>query len=131
MKTENLRINELSSDAFAWYCSYLTALDAKDVKSYAKFLSDDVELVMNNADPVHGRDAVCAGLAAYWQSFETLEHDLTNIYGSDEHFVLEALNLYTTADGRDVTLRAVAFTDRNHDGLATSVRLYTDTAPLY
>lgn len=38
---------------------------------------------------------------------------------------------YTTLDGRQVTLRAVAFTDRDEQGLVTSVRLYTDTAPLF
>ncbi len=72
-----------------------------------------------------------AGLASYWESFGALEHELLNIYGSDDHFVLEALNRYSTLDDRDVTLRAVAFTDRNDQGLATSVRLFTDTAPLF
>ncbi len=131
VKTNNLRINELSDDGYRWYLDYLTALDGKDVTAYARFLSDDVELVMNNADPVAGREAVSAGLADYWQSFGSIEHDLLNIYGTDQHFVLEALNHYVTADGRAVTLRAVAFTDRNGDGLATSVRLYTDTGPLF
>lgn len=131
MKTENLRLNQLSDKGFDWYLKYLTALDAKDIEAYASFLSDDVELVMNNSDPVVGRDAVTAGLAGYWQSFGTIEHDLTNIYGSDDHFVLEALNHYVAADGRRVTLRAVAFTDRDDRGLARSVRLYTDTSALF
>lgn len=86
---------------------------------------------MNNAEPVAGREAVRAGLASYWQSFGGLEQDLLNIYGSDEHFVLEALNHYSTLDGRQVTLRAVAFTDRDGEGLATSVRLFTGTGPLF
>ena len=120
MRTENLRINELSDDAYSWYIEYLTALDAKDV-----------ELVQNNMDPVAGRDAVHAGLSEYRQSFGELEHDLLNIYGSDRNFVLEALNHYSKLDGEPVTLRAVAFTDRNDQGLASSVRFFTDTAPLF
>ena len=86
---------------------------------------------MNNEEPVAGKEAVTAGLAAYWQSFGSLEHEPLNIYGSDDSFVLEALNHYTTADGREVTLRAVAFTDRDEDGLVRSVRLYSDTSPLF
>ena len=131
MRTENLRINELSDDAYSWYVEYLTALDAKDIDAYAAFLAEDVELVQNNMDPVKGRDAVHAGLSEYWQSFGELEHDLLNIYGSDRNFVLEALNHYSKLDGEPVTLRAVAFTDRNDQGLASSVRLFADASPLF
>ncbi len=86
---------------------------------------------MNNADPVKGRDAILAGLSEYWKSFASVEHDLRNLYGTDQSFVLEALNHDQRHDGKQVTLRAVAFTDRDEDGLVTSVRLDTDTAPLF
>ena len=117
--------------AYDWYLDYLDALDAKDVDRYGGFLADTVVLQQNNQDPVSGKDTVLEGLAAYWQSFGALEHDLLNIYGSDDAFVLEALNHYTRADGAPVTLRAVAFTDRDDDGKVTSVRFYTDTGPLF
>lgn len=71
------------------------------------------------------------GLGAYWQSFGTVEHDLDNIYGDDRRFALEALNHYRRLDGGAVTLRAVALTDCDGAGLATSVRLHTDTGPLF
>lgn len=106
-------------------------MDAKDLEAYGEFLSDDVVLQMNNADPMEGKEAVLAGLGQYWPSFGTMEHDLLNIYGDDDQYVLEALNHYTTLDDRSVTLRAVAFTDRDADGLVESVRLYTDTTPLF
>lgn len=131
VKTDNLRINQLSDDAYRWYQHYLAALDAKDVDAYGQFLADDVTLQMNNDEPVRGQRDVLQGLAAYWQTFGALEHDLLNIYGTDDAFVLEALNHYRTSDGRPVTLRAVAFTDRNPAGKATSVRLYTDTSALF
>lgn len=131
MKTDTVRINELSPEAFEWYLGYLEALDAKDIDAYGRFLAPDVVMIMNNADPVAGRDAVTGGLGAYWQSFGTLEHELLVILGTERAFVLEALNHYTTLDGRRITLRAVAFTDRGDDGLVTSVRLYSDTSPLF
>lgn len=128
MKTQNLRVNQLSPSAYAWYRDYL---DAKDVERYGAFLADDCTLVMNNAEPVHGKAAVLAGLAQYWGSFGGLEHDLLNIYGTDRAFMFEALNHYTRLDGQAVTVRAVALTDRDDSGKATSVRLYSDTAPLF
>ncbi len=131
MKTDSLRLNSLSQDAYAWYLSYLTALDAKDVAGYGAFLAENCVMRFNNASAVEGKAAVLDGLGQYWQTFGTLEHDLLNIYGTDAAFALEALNHYTRLDGGPVTLRAVAFTDRDAQGLVTSFRLYTDTAPLF
>ncbi|MDX1934612.1 MAG: nuclear transport factor 2 family protein [Capsulimonadales bacterium] len=131
MKTENLRINQLSPDGYAWYISYLTALDAKDITAYGAFLADDCVMWQNNQPPVQGKTAILEGLAGYWATFGTLEHDLTNLYGTDDHFVLEALNHYSRSDGQPVTLRAVAFTDRNEQGLVSSFRFYTDVTPLF
>jgi ketosteroid isomerase-like protein len=131
MKTHQLRVNQLSAGAYDWYQHYLHVLDAKDIDKYAEFLADECVLQMNNADPMRGKEAIVQGLAAYWQSFGSLEHHLLNIYGSDSNFVLEALNHYERLDGRQVTLRAVAFTDRNEQGLVVSVRIYSDVSPLF
>ena len=92
MKTDSLRVNALSSDAYQWYLEYLDALDNQDIDRYGEFLADSVVLQQNDDDPVSGKETVLAGLGAYWQSFGALEHDLLNIYGSDDAFVLEALN---------------------------------------
>jgi hypothetical protein len=45
--------------------------------------------------------------------------------------VLEALNHYVRNDGKRVTIRAVAITDRNKQGLVISFRFYTDTTPIF
>ncbi len=131
MNIESLTKNQLSDSAWAWYQEYLSVLDSKDLEAYGKFLDESVELTMNNQPTVIGKHAVLAGLGAYWTSFGALVHEPQRIYGSDRAFVLEALNHYVRLDGTKVTLRAVAFTDRNAEGFVTSVRLYTDTLPLF
>lgn len=131
MRTEGLCVNELSEAGFDWYRSYLEAMDGLDIDRYAAFLAEDCVMQMNNEPPVTGKAAIVAGLTGYWQSFASIEHDLLNIYGDDGRFALEALNHYRRHDGKLVTLRAVAFTDRDRDGLAISIRLYTDTKPLF
>jgi ketosteroid isomerase-like protein len=131
MRTEHLTNNPLSKQAFDWYLAYLSALDKKDLEAYGTFLAEDVTMQMNNAAPMKGKKQVLAGLAQYWPSFGSLEHDLLTIHGSDHAFVLEALNHYHRLDGSPVMLRAVAFTDRNEAGLVTSARIYTDVAPLF
>ncbi|MEO1686062.1 MAG: nuclear transport factor 2 family protein [Cyanobacteria bacterium J06631_12] len=119
MKTDNLRINQLSPEGYEWYMNYLNALDAKDIERYGAFLAQDCTLFMNNAEPAAGKEAVLSGLSQYWQSFGDLEHDLLNIYGTDRSFMLEALNHYQRLDGKPVTLRAFALTDRNEKGTVT------------
>ncbi len=131
MKTENLKTNQLSPEGYEWYLTYLEALDAKDPERYGSFLAGDCVLQTNNGDPVEGKAAVVAGLSQYWATFGSLEHDLLSIYRTDSTFMLEALNYYTRLDGEPVKLRAVALTDRDRTGQVNSVRLYTDTAPLF
>ena len=131
MIVTNLRHNSLSADATGWYLEYLTVMDERDMVIFAGFLDDDVSIQFNNEPPVSGKPAVVAMLGAYWKTFADIEHDLINIYGTDEHFALEALDHYVRCDQGKVTTRAVAFTDRYADGKVGSIRLYADTAPVF
>jgi hypothetical protein len=85
----------------------------------------------NNVEMAPDKEAMVTALGEYWKSYAGLQHELLNIYGTGSAFMLEALNHYTRHDGKAVNLRAVALTDRNSDGLVTSVRVYSDTAPLF
>ena len=129
---DGVRINQLSDEATSWLAGMLRALDAKDVDAYTGYMADDVEVVFNNGDvTMRGRAQVRDGLARFWQSFGSLRHEELNIYGTDRHLVHEALNHYTTLDGRKVTIRAVAWIDRDADGQVTSLRVYNDQSPLW
>ncbi len=131
MKTKNLRANQLSASSYEKYMDYLEAMDKKDVDTYGAFLADDVEIWFNNDLFGKGKETILKGFGEYWQSFASIEHDLTNIYGTDKSYVLEALNHYKRHDGKDATVKAVAFTDLNDVGKVQSVRLYMDMAPVF
>ncbi len=131
MKTQNLKVNQLSANSYRNYLSYLEAMDNKNMVAYGKFLADDVEMWFNNEQFGSGKETILKALSEYWKSFASIEHDLTHIYGTDKNYVLEALNHYKRHDGKDVTVRAVAFTDLNDNGKVKSVRLYMDMAPVF
>ena len=131
MRTQQLRRNDLTPAAYAWYLDYLTAMDGKDIDRYGSYLADDCVLFMNNDGPITGKAAILGMLGPYWQSFGSIEHDLLTILGDEREFMLEALNHYHRLDGSAVTLRAVAITARRDDGQVTAVRIYTDTGPLF
>ena len=129
---DSVRINQLDAATTDWLADLVRILDAKDVDAYVARMADDVEVVFNNGDvSMRGREDVRAGLREFWRSFGTLEHEELNLYGGARHLVHEALNHYTTLDGRAVTLRAVAWIDRDDDGLVTSLRVYSDQSPLW
>ncbi len=130
MRTGNLRINQLSDVGYKWYLDYLAAMDAKDVERYATYLSPSCSLTINNDKPVEGKGQICSKLSKFWKQLPDIEHDLLNIYGSDNAFMLEANNTYKMPNG-NVSVRAVALTDRDEKGLVTSVRLSMDMSPVF
>ena len=131
MILENLRTNQLTAAGWSWYRRYLAAIDESDLDTYLANLADDATLQFNNDAPIAGKAAIKAMLAGYWKSFRAVEHEPLNICGDDHRFVLEALNHYTRHDGKKVTTRAAAFTDRNTQGQVTSARIYADASPVF
>lgn len=131
MITKNLRVNQLSATAYESYLAYLNTMDEKDLEVYGEYLADNITIQFNNDKSMKGKQTVLQGLDKYWQSFKKIEHDLTNIYGNDKNYVLEALNHYVRNDGEKVTIKAVAFTDIDENGLVKSVRIYQDISPIF
>lgn len=131
MKTNELRVNQLSPKAYEWYLAYLNAMDKLDIDACAAYLAEDCELQFGNNSIVRNKNNVVEALKAFWATIGGDEHNLQNIFGNDNNFVLEALNTFKLKDGRTVTVPAVAITEKNSEGLVTSVRLFMDVAPLF
>ena len=122
IKSNKLRINQLSDKAFQWYLGYLNTIDNRDIKSYVSYLFDDCTLQINNDPPVSGKDQITKHPTSLWTSFKGNGHDLLIIYGTDSSFSSEIVNHFAVA---------VGYLDRNGEGLLTSVRLYADFSPLF
>ena len=131
MKTSTIQTNQLSPRAYEWYIAYLETQDRLDVEAYGKNLTDDCVFQFANNPVVTGKAAILDGLTKFWGSIKQNDHTLLNIIGTDQKFGLEALNTFTRLDGRQVTVPAFAITERNEQGLATSVRVFMDMAPVY
>jgi SnoaL-like domain len=131
MITKNLRVNQLTTKAYETYLAYLNTMDSKNIEAYGNFLANNVTIQFNNDEPMVGKEKVLQGLGHYWQSFATIEHDLTNIYGTDKNYVLEAQNHYVRMDGKATTVKAVAFTDLDENGLVKAVRIYQDVSSVF
>lgn len=130
MKNE-IKINQLSDEAFEWYQNYLKAVDSTDAEKFGEFLAEDCQFRFGNQPAVKGKKAILEGLKQVWETYDGEEHVLQNILGTDKCFALEALNIYKRKDGKKVACPAVAITERNEQGLVTSFRVFIDITPLY
>ena len=130
MKDE-LRINQLSPQAFTWYQAYLQSVDEQDAHTFAAFLHDDATFQFGNQPSVQGKHAIVNTLKQFWATYNGEEHILHTILGTDRCFALEATNVFKRLDGKQVALPAVAITERDEHGLVTSFRVFIDAAPLY
>lgn len=131
MNLANLRINQFSPEAFGWYCRYITAMDDADLKTVLTFFHEDCALQINNHLPMHGHESIAAAFERYYEAIESIEHELLNIYGTDQRFCVEMLCVYTRTDGSSVTLPAAVFMDRGEDGRITWARSYIDATPVH
>ena len=121
----------ISAEAFQWLQQKYLAVDSRNHTAYATFLSDDCELQFGNNPLAIGEDAVLSGIDNFWHSIHGLNHNFINVLGTDDYIVLEANIDYTRTDDKVVQTPCVTLIERNTDGLATSIRIFIDTTPVY
>lgn len=132
--TSTIRHNPLSAETTEWFFHLLHLLDTKNLDEYLTHLSPDVVISFHSSHPpttLRGLDDVRQGLSIFWAQFDTIEHEELNVYGDDRRFVHEAWNHYCTLDARRVTVRAVAFIDRDDRGRIEELRIYGDQSEVW
>jgi hypothetical protein len=132
---QSLTINQLPPSTTSWLSRVLFALDSKDIDAYCSFMSPVVTIIFTNGinlgPNMSNIDVVREGLTSFWQGFKSIWHEELMILGSERNVVHEALNHYETLDGRQVTVGAVAFIDRDSEGKIKGMRIYNDQSPVW
>ncbi len=131
MKTNLLKTQTLSPDAFQWLQNKYLAVDSRNHIEYAKYLADDCTLQFGNNPLAVGEEALLLGIDNFWASIHGLNHNFINVLGTDNQIVLEAIIDYTRMDDKIVQTPCVTMIDRNTEGFATSIRIFIDTTPVY
>lgn len=131
MRTGSIRQNQLAAEAFAWLQAKYQAVDAMDADAYGRFLAEDCHMRFANNPVSNGRAQILSSIRAFWQNIAGLDHAFQHILGSNYHMAAEALIDYTLKDGRVVTIPCVTLIERNEAGLASSVKIFMDAAPLF
>jgi hypothetical protein len=131
MKLAELDVNQLSSDGLDWYVRYLAAWEAKNAEGHASFLAEDCVVQLGNNVPIYTKAAIMPVAKRIWARYHSLEHEILNLYGLDRRFAVELLWRFVRLDGQGVIIPAMAAFERNADGLAQSIRVYSNVAPAF
>ena len=106
------------------------AFDAKDVSTFASFMTDDVRLRLGNPEPVEGKAAFVEAVEAFLASVASFRHEIINVWRDGDVLVTELEVHYMRLDGGQVTLPCCNVF-RLRDGSVAEYRSYIDITPVY
>lgn len=104
--------------------------DARDVATFASFMTDDIRLRLGNADQVEGKPAFVDAVNAFLGSVAATRHEVLKVWSDEDVVVVEFDVHYTRLDGGKVTVPCCNVL-RVRDGLVAEYRSYIDAAPVY
>lgn len=131
MRTHHLNHTQISEATLAWLKAKYTAVDNMDAETYRTFLAEDCQLQFGNNPIVKCNNEIIGGIKHFWEAIGGLDHSFLNVLGNDQHFAAEALIDYTRKDGKVVAIPCVTTIERNTQGLATFVKIFIDTTPIF
>lgn len=131
MRTHQLHFSQVSAAALQWLQDKYTAVDGMSGEQYRRFLADDCQLQFGNNPVVHCNNEIIGGIQHFWDSIQGLDHSFLNVFGTDENMAAEALIDYTRKDGQVVQIPCVTVIQRNDAGLASLIKIFLDTTPIF
>lgn len=130
MRSHQLK-TQISEEGSTWLNSKYEAVGVMDAGAYRTFLSEDCELQFGNNPIVKCNNEIIGGLQHFWDATNSLDHSFINIMSNDSQIAAEALSDYTRKEGKVVVTPCFTIIERNQDGLASSVRIFIDVAPVF
>jgi ketosteroid isomerase-like protein len=106
------------------------AIDARDARAFAAFLTEDGEFRFGNSPAVRGRTAIEAAVAGFFAAIDGCRHELLRTWVDGASAVCEGRVTYRRRDGGEVTV-PFANVFELAGGAISSYRIYIDNAPLF
>ncbi|MEO3810345.1 nuclear transport factor 2 family protein [Sphaerisporangium sp. B11E5] len=107
------------------------AVDSFDADEFTRLLAEDATLVFGNAEPLAGREAITAGLKAFYSTIGGLRHRIVRHWQVDADIIAETEVTYQRLDGKEARVVAVSIWRTRDDGLISDYRIFVDLAPAY
>lgn len=119
-----------ATPATDWLPELFAAIDAKDVKGFLGFLTEDASFRFGSAPAAVGVEAITATLDGFFGSIDGLSHAIDKVWTSPGTIACEGVVTYTRLDGSKVPVPFADVFDMD-GGKIRAYKIYIDIAPLY
>lgn len=112
-----------------WVSDFYAAVDGGDGPGALAQMAPDVAVQVAARPVARGREAAGATLAAFHRSFDTVSHEIRNVWAADDTVICEFVATYRLHDGRRLALPTLTVL-RRAGGLIAEMRVYVDEGAL-
>ena len=116
--------------AFDYASEVYEAVDSKDERRLARFLTENCTFVYANSEPVIGRENIAESSKNFLALIAGIKHQLLDVWAFDDVIVSRLEVTYTRKDGSTLTVPAVTIW-RVRNKQIDDYRIYIDVAPLF
>jgi ketosteroid isomerase-like protein len=116
--------------AFDYASEVYEAVDSKDERRLARFLTENCTFVYANSEPVIGRENIAESSKNFLALIAGIKHQLLDVWAFDDVIVSRLEVTYTRKDGSTLTVPAVTIW-RMRNRQIDDYRIYIDVAPLF
>ncbi|MFC3052864.1 nuclear transport factor 2 family protein [Kordiimonas pumila] len=115
-----------------WVPDFYRDADTVDINKLAPWFDENIELRFGNAPPIHGHAMAVETLREFYKTINGMRHVPEHIvFESDTVAVQLGKVIYTTLDGRDISLPVSSHLRHTAKGTLDRLWIYIDIAPLY
>lgn len=108
----------------------LAAIDRKDAKAFAAFLTPDASFRFANNAAVVGREAIEAAVGAFFEAIQKVSHDLENQWSLPNTAICMGVVTYTRHDGSALQVPFANILKLRPGGIH-DYRIFTDNSALF
>lgn len=87
-----------------WSKDLFKAIDGRDAKSFASFLTEDVIFTMGNFPPVEGKDKVEQAVGGFFDSIKALQHSDLSVFQDGNTVISKGKVTYTRHNDTQLTV---------------------------